>query len=491
MSLVPSNSIRILMLLTLVGCQSSSSQIVDSPFGSSPPASGPSLSPESTRIPDVARDIQLVSYQNSISPQDKDSPSVLQIEEVDELSLERLIAEVQSIHPSVEAMYAAWQAAADRYPQVVSLDDPMFGATFAPTSFHSLNVESAYVLELSQKLPWYGKRALRGALANAEADSADHDIETTRQKLAELTELAFWEYYVVRQQLELNQQAVANLQALRDNAKNRYQTGLVTSQDVLQADIELATLEQRRIELERMERVAAGRINILLRRGPMDHLQPPSKAVAQQYTLPEPDVLFAFAIDQRPEVAAAAARVQAEEAKLCLAYKDFYPDTELFGRYDTFWQPRDTQSELRSQVGVRINLPIYRSRLNAAVCGASHLVARARAEYEQIELDVQSDVQLAYEKVRESQRTLDLYSKKFSPAAEQNVSAARANYDTAKINFLDLAVAQRQLIETRERQLQAQVELRRGIATLRRVTGGTLPVGLPPSRPDELLRPLR
>ena len=89
-------------------------------------------------------------------------------------------------------------------------------------------------------------------------------------------------------------------------------------------------------------------------------------------------------------------------------------------------------------------------------------------------LEVQTDVQSAYEQVRESQRTLALYSDKLLPAAEQNVAAARANYDTSKINFLDLSTAQRQLIDARERQLQTEVELQRRIATLRRVAGGAL-----------------
>jgi outer membrane protein TolC len=65
-------------------------------------------------------------------------------------------------------------------------------------------------------------------------------------------------------------------------------------------------------------------------------------------------------------------------------------------------------------------------------------------------------------------------------AAEQNLDAARANYDASKVNFLDLATAQRQLIDARERQLQAEVELQRRIAMLRRVAGGSLLAELPP-----------
>lgn len=136
-----------------------------------------------------------------------------------ELSLESLVAEVQAVHPSVEAMYSAWQAAAQRYPQVISLDDPMFGTTVAPSSFGSRDVESAYALEASQKIPWHGKRALRGAAAYAASNIAERDVETTRQRLAEVAALAFWDYYAARQQLELNEQNSVVLESFRDSMK--------------------------------------------------------------------------------------------------------------------------------------------------------------------------------------------------------------------------------------------------------------------------------
>ena len=135
-----------------------------------------------------------------------------------------------------------------------------------------------------------------------------------------------------QQLLELNDQNKEILQSFRDNAESRYQTGLVTQQDVLQADVELARLEQRRIELQRMERVASGRINVLRRRNPADRLPRPSKPADQSVSLPDEYHLLAFAVSQRPEVPAAAARIREEQARLALACKQYYPDAEVFGR---------------------------------------------------------------------------------------------------------------------------------------------------------------
>src|SRR5687768_14372580 len=48
------------------------------------------------------------------------------------LTREWLQAEVEAQNPSLEAMIAAWQAAAQLYPQRIALDDPMLMGMIAP-----------------------------------------------------------------------------------------------------------------------------------------------------------------------------------------------------------------------------------------------------------------------------------------------------------------------------------------------------------------------
>jgi outer membrane protein TolC len=158
-----------------------------------------------------------------------------------------------------------------------------------------------------------------------------------------------------------------------------------------------------------------------------------------------------------------------------LALKQYYPDAEFFGRYDSFWQPASTQSDLRGQVGVNMNVPLYRGKLQAAVCEAQFRLSQRRAEYQQRQLDIQYDVQAAYEAVQESRQAAELYSKKFLPFAEQNLDVARSNYDVGKTTFLSLAQAQRQLIEVRAKYQQTIANYHRRMADLERAVGGVLP----------------
>ncbi len=401
--------------------------------------------------------------------------------------LPELVALVEARNASLEAMTYAWRAATQRYPQAISLDDPVFMGMMAPASFASSTVSSAYQVGGSQKLPWFGKRELRGASAQADASAMFHDVQSAKLELAQTTRQAFYEYYLLSRQLELNQQRVKLTQDSRQTARVKYENNQVTEQDVLQADVELAEIERRRLELDRMYRVAVARINTLLRRNP-DDLMPPAPARLADVADPPPVLLLReMAMAQRPDLAALRARVRVEEVAVSLARKQYYPDTEVYGRYDSFWQPAATQGDLRGQVGVNMNMPIYRRKLQAAVCEAQFRANQRRAEYQQKVADVGYEVQAGYEQVLEARRAVAIYVDKLLPVAEQNLDVARSNYDVGKSTFLNLLVAQQQLLSQREQYQLALAAYHSRLAELERVVAGPLPAGQPaePQVPEE------
>jgi outer membrane protein TolC len=392
-----------------------------------------------------------------------------------EFCLPAFLAEVQARNPSLQAMFAAAQAAAEKYPQVVALDDPMFDANLAPASLGSNQVETAYSLELSQKFQWFGKRAARGRSAKADATSAYADAEETRLRLIETAEQAFFDYYLVARQQDLIRWDSNVLRQFRDTAQNKYRANQVTQQDMLQADVELAQLERRQLELERMNTVAMARVNTLLRQPPDAPLPAPPQQLSAGQSFPNSTELQQLAAAQRPELSSLAGQIAARQADLAFAQKQYYPDTEVYGHYDTYWQPASTQGDLRGEVGVRVNMPIYYGRLNAAVREAVDRVNQKRAEYDQKLLDIQYEVEQAYAELHESEQALKLFTDKLIPIAEQNVSAARTNYDVGKVSFLDLATAQRQLIDVREKNQEGLAEYHQRAAAMERAIGGPLP----------------
>jgi outer membrane protein, heavy metal efflux system len=385
-----------------------------------------------------------------------------------ELSADFAVEQVLARNPSLAEMVAVWQAASARYPQVHSLEDPMLGVSAAPGAFGSNSVQGGYRVEASQKLPFRGKLALRGETALAEANAANHDVADMRLQLAEAARAAFCDLYLAERGLEVNDESLDLLKKFKQNAETRYKTGLVPQQDMLQADVEIGRETERRLQVQQMRKVAIAHINTLMHLPPDTPLPPMPKRVSLAGSVPEAPSLRALALARRPDLLALNERIRAEEGRLGLAHKEFYPDFEVMAAYDTFWQERP----LQWQAGVRLNVPIYQGRRNAAVTEAEAKVAQRRAELAKVTDQVNYQVQEAYEKVHQSEQSVTLYEKKILPAAKSNVEAAQSAYVTGKIPFLALIEAQRSQVSLRDRYYETVADYFRRRATLERVIGG-------------------
>src|SRR5262249_31672106 len=155
--------------------------------------------------------------------------------------------QVLARNPSLAQMIAAWQAAAARYPQVVSLEDPMVTGRLGPGSFGSNNVDFAYMVEVSQKLPFPGKLALRGQNALAEANAAEQNVDDMRLQLVESAKIAFFDYLLAHRALEVNAESLKLLQGARADAESRYENGKADQQDMLGAEVEIGRERERRL----------------------------------------------------------------------------------------------------------------------------------------------------------------------------------------------------------------------------------------------------
>jgi outer membrane protein, heavy metal efflux system len=409
-----------------------------------------------------------------------------------ELSVEALVQQVLDRNPSLAQMVAAWQAASARYPQVTSLDDPMIAGTIGPGTIapDDPGVRFAYRLEISQKYPFPGKLGLRGQAAQAEAGAAGLDVEDMRLQLIQSAQDAFYEYYLAYRALEVNQENLRLLKRFRDNAKTRYENGLVHQQDYLQADVEIGKENERRLSLEEMQQIAAARINTLMHLSPDNSLPPPPRQLSLAGSLPEAQVLRAAALARRPDLQALVAHIRAEEANLALAHKEFYPDFEPFFMYDRFMGNMPENKDLASMLGVRMNLPVRQARRNAAVAEAAARLAQRRAELDKQTDQVSFQVQEAYAKTRKSAQAVQVYEKTILPAAKLNVEAAQSAYETGKIPFLSLVEAQRNLVTLRDSYYEAVADCFRRRATLERVIGGPIvPQVASHAGPDRLPKP--
>lgn len=355
----------------------------------------------------------------------------------------------------------------------------MFDWMMAPASIGSNDVDFAYVVQGRQKLPWSGKRPLRGAVAAREAEALQFDAADVRIVLAQMTKEAYFEYFLASRSLALNEANAKALDGFRGNALRRYESNLVSRQDVLLADVELAQLARRRLELDRQQRVGVARINTLLLRDPAAPLPPAPQSLPTPTAPFDVESLRTIAYNQRPDLAAAHSRLRAEQAAVALACREYKPDLELVGRYDTFWQRPEQQ--LQGQVGVTLNIPLALQRRRAAVCEAQAKVSQRQAELVNLSTEIQFQVLQAYARVEESRAAVDLFSARLIPASQASVESADAGYIAGTVDFLRLIEAQRQLIALREQEAETLAEFHRRWSGLERAVAG--PLGFAPQPP--------
>jgi outer membrane protein TolC len=403
-----------------------------------------------------------------------------------ELTEGELIAQVLARNPTVAQMAAAAQAAAARYPQVTSLEDPRFGGFIAPASIGSRDVDFGYRVEVSQAFPFPGKLAIRGAGARQEAEAAAADLDGARLALTEAARAAFADYFLAARSAEVIAEGLKLLGEFRENAAARYRAAQGEQQDVFQADVEIARQKERSLAVERRQRVTRARLNTLVHRPADAPLPPPPKTLGTADPLPPAAELRDLAARRRPDVAALRARIGVEEAAVASAVQEYNPDFEAMAAYDAWWQR--PERDLRPMVGLRLNLPIRTGRRDAAVAEAQARLAQRRAELAKAVDQAGFEVQEAYEQVEEADRALKLYEESALPAARESVRLARSSYTTGKIPFLTLIEAQRNLVGLRDRQFELQAEARRRRAALDRATGQPTPAA--PMPPTQVLPPV-
>lgn len=356
------------------------------------------------------------------------------------LEREALVRAVLERNPSLEAARMAWRAARERVPQATALDDPMLSYSFGPLSIASDEVRFGQVLEARQRLPYPGKLRLMGEAAEAEAAAAGEALESVRLELAAAASMLYDDYYLAHRALEINAEHTRLLGDFQRIATARYAAGEAPQQDPIQAEVELAHLVHRDMELMTAREVVAARLNALLHRPPGASLPAPvDRLPLPDHGAEAPEALEESAVSSRPELDRLAAERSAMEAMVALRELDRYPDFEAMASYNSMWMEAGHQY----MVGVAVNLPLWRDRIEAGVAEARAGVERVESERLRMTDEIRAETRIAWTRLQESHHILELYRSRLLPASRDQVRAALSGFETGQASFLALIEAER------------------------------------------------
>ena len=352
-----------------------------------------------------------------------------------------LVAEALANNPGIAAAQSELEAARQRVPAAGALDDTMleFGVINAPLESLSLQRDdmTMKMLGLGQRLPFPGKRGLRRAVAEADAESVGLAVREIANRVERDVRVAYEELAFNEEAQRIVIESRVALEQLAALARSRYEVGQAAQSDALDAHIELERLGVEQLQLQADNAAVQSELQRLLGRSgvvPRIHAAAPQLAAD-----PGPDpASLGVAIGDRPQLQALQVLVERSSRSIELARREYYPDFDLKLQYGQRERapdgmPRDDMVSLT----VGFNLPIWRkSRLEPQVAGA--LAMRRQAQ--SLLLAQQLETQLAA--ARQWRATAERYQDTLLPQARAATASALAAYRVGRVDFLTLRQAQ-------------------------------------------------
>ena len=374
--------------------------------------------------------------------------------------LETLVQESLATRPELAEADATVTARTERAPQVGALPDPMLQFGVQNDSFSSWEVgkmeTSYYQIMLSQTFPWPGKRELRREIADLDTGGAK--TFATRARLSAEADIrrAYLDLLLARGRLALVDLLEDLWQKSAGIARTRYEIGDGAQSDVLQSQLEINRLKQRRWALQAEESTSIQTLN-RLRGHPLAELIPTSTQLRDLGVPPVPEVEPAVddALLRSPELAATRLGVTASEKSVALAKKSYFPDLTVTAGI----MPRGGTFPVMWLLSVGGPLPIFAgSKQNRAVAENEARRAAEQARAQAIEQILQLRVQERRTALIALSDTIRLYQEGLLIQSEATAESTLAQYKVGKVSFASVLQANAGFIADQDGYLQSLAE---------------------------------
>lgn len=409
--------------------------------------------------------------------------------------LDQLITFALANNPEIQVVHMRAHALEARVPQVRALDDPTLMTTAFLEPIQTAAGPQDVILSISQRIPWFGKRALRGDVAYQESQATFARMAAAELAVIEEVKLAYYELYFLDRAIDVNRDLESRLKDVISIAKSKYETagektGLET---VLQAQVELAQLQTVFVQLEQAKEKAKARLAKSLHAPPGLSLEL-TPSIREGDVPKSADVLVALIDQCQPELDALRREMNRDQAAISLANKNYYPDVTLGFNWHAIG-PSGLSAVATGEdayaLMVGVNLPVYRQKLDASVREAQFKAARTSQMYSATWDAVRAEVQTLHAHAIEHDRIIRILNDDILPKAKQTLDLSIEAYRVDRITFQQLIDNYETLLRHRIDYYRRLSQREQALAALERAVGcaiTTWPVELeeiPPGTEDK------
>jgi outer membrane protein TolC len=396
-------------------------------------------------------------------------------------------------NPQIHANRLRIEAAAHRVPQEASLDDPtleVMGFPFYPNVPQTAAGRGTVRMTLAQEVPWVGTLGTRAQMAEAETEMARRELAAAELEVIEQVKRGYYELYYVQRAIRVTEEDKKLLGNLVEIAQVKYAAAEVTQQDVLRAQVELLNVDNELIRLRQELASSQARLARVLHISPETPLQALDQ-VPEEQVPDDLERLYQLAVAARPELHARLAAIDRDRWNVELARLKYFPNFA----FSVDWAEMTTSRAMAPTadglddvgIGMMVNLPVYRQRLDHGVREAEAQTVATAREYDVLRDETVEQVKDLYAQATSQYELVRLFRDEIIPKADQTLQVSMIGYQTGKVDFLQLIDNWRQLLRFHVAHARLESQLRQTLAALERVVGGQLqapitePVPAPPT----------
>jgi len=356
------------------------------------------------------------------------------------ISLQMLVAEALEQNPEIIAMRRNFDMMRARAPQAKALPEPMLSYGYMgnatpipPFDMQKGDPSSGRALSFSQEIPFPGKLAIKGRMANVEAEAEWWNYEQTQLNVVAEVKDAYYDLYYADKAIETITKNKDLLEKFARIAEAGYAVGKGIQQDVLKARVEISKLTEQLTMLEQRRQVAEARLNSLLFREPETPVGRAEEIRPRDFTYSLAE-LNEMALTSYPALKAQRRRIDREQYGVELAKKEFYPDFSVSLTYLN----RPGMPEMYG-VNVGVKIPLYFwQKQRPAVAEATAGAAAEKQRLENTTTLLFLRIKDRYLSATTAQRLVKLYGTTIIPQSALSLESAIAGYEAGRVDFLTL-----------------------------------------------------
>jgi outer membrane protein, heavy metal efflux system len=334
--------------------------------------------------------------------------------------------------PSLAALAARVQAARELVRPAGALPNPMVELMVQDIGFPRWTVGeedmSMVGPQLSQAIPFPGKRGARRRAALADVTVKASEFEWLRREVARDIRIAYARLYSLDEQRQALSSGRELLELLAATVRERYSAGVAEQEAAIKAQLAVSRLDEQLDDIAAERRGLVASVNRTLD-------QPGDAPLGRVRTLPEatapPAPWEAVVADSSPEVAVRRAEVQAAERRLRVARLERRPDF-IAGAGVGFRGGKDPAVTLR----LGMDLPLWSAQnQNPMLRAAEQNLEASRLELRDAEASARAEAARLEADWQKAGSQVTRYAQAIVPQSSLAFDAARSSYLAGRGDF--------------------------------------------------------